>query len=63
MREVNIELFRFSELNEEAQKNALIWAHNNIGDIYGWNAESLQSIKAFCQKYGGSTGALQHQSI
>ena len=52
MREINIKLFRFSELNEEAQKDALIWARNNIGDIYCWNAESLQSIKAFCQKYG-----------
>ncbi len=52
MREINIKLFRFSELNEEAQKNALIWARNNIGDIYDWNDESLQSIKAFCQKYG-----------
>lgn len=52
MREINIKLFRFSELNEEAQKNALIWARNNIGDIYCWNDESLQSIKAFCQKYG-----------
>lgn len=52
MRKISIDLFRFSELNEEAQKNALIWARNNIGDIYCWNAESLQSIKAFCQKYG-----------
>lgn len=52
MREIHIKLFRFSELNEEAQDNALIWACNNIGDIYGWNGESLQSIKAFCQKYG-----------
>lgn len=52
MREINIKLFCFSELNEEAQKNALIWARNNIGDIYCWNAESLQSINAFCQKYG-----------
>lgn len=52
MREVNIELFSFSELNEEAQENALIWARDNIGDIYTWNAESLQSINAFCQKYG-----------
>ena len=52
MREINIELFRFSELSEEAQENALIWARNSISDIYCWNAESLQSIKAFCQKYG-----------
>lgn len=52
MREINIKLFRFSELNEEARQNALIWARNNIGDIYAWNAESLQSIEAFCQKYG-----------
>lgn len=51
MREININLFSFSELNEEAQKSALIWACNNIGDIYCWNDESLQSIKAFCQKY------------
>ena len=52
MREINIKLFRFSELNEEAQKNALIWASRHIGDIYCWNAESLQSINVFCQKYG-----------
>ena len=52
MREISIKLFHFSELNEEAQKNALIWARNNIGDIYAWNDESLQSVEAFCQKYG-----------
>lgn len=52
MREINIKLFRFSELTKTAQKNALIWARDNIGDIYTWNAESLQSIEAFCQKYG-----------
>mgnify|MGYP003587847597 CR=1 FL=1 len=52
MREININLFRFLELSEEAQKNALIWARDNIGDIYCWNAESLQSIRAFCKKYG-----------
>lgn len=52
MRKISINLFRFSELNEEARQNALIWARRHIGDIYGWNAESLQSIKAFCQKYG-----------
>lgn len=28
MREINIKLFRFLELNEEAQENALIWARN-----------------------------------
>ncbi len=52
MCEISTNLFHFSELNEEAQKNALIWARNNIVDIYCWSAESLQSIKAFCQKYG-----------
>lgn len=52
MHEISIKLFHFSELGEEAQENALIWARNNIVDIYGWNDESLQSIKAFCQKYG-----------
>ena len=52
MREINIKLFRFSELNEEAQENALIWARNNILDIFSWNNESIQSIRAFCQKYG-----------
>ena len=52
MREISLKLFHFSELNEEAQKNALIWARNNIVDISSWNKESLQSINAFCQKYG-----------
>lgn len=53
MRTITKQVFFLSELSDRARERAL----ETMGgwpDIYGWSAESLQSIRAFCGHFGVS---------
>lgn len=51
MRQETINLYTFDELSEEAKAVALEhWRWNNAEDH--WGAESLASIRAFCDEFG-----------
>lgn len=51
MRIIQTEVFTFSELSEEAKSKAIAWGNQTFTDHF-WGRESLQSIKAFCDKFG-----------
>lgn len=53
MRTITVEVFTFEELNEQAKKKALEWANVTFTD-YFWERESMESVKAFCDKFGVS---------
>ena len=52
MRTVTVAVHQFDELNEYAKEKAIEWVNNNIHDLYAWNTEALQSLEAFCDKFG-----------
>ena len=51
MRTVCKTVFFLSELSDRARERALE-TMRGWPDIYGWSAESLQSIRAFCDHFG-----------
>ena len=52
METIELQIFKFSELSEEAKSKAINWAnYKNI--FYGaWQDESLDSIRTFCEHFG-----------
>lgn len=54
MRTTTVNLYKFSELSDEAQARAREWFRD--GNEYGWWHESLASVKAFCDEFGVSVG-------
>ena len=49
-----INVYKFEELNEKAQENARQWWRNvTAGDSYSWADESMKSIKALAEHFGG----------
>lgn len=52
MRKVEIEVFEFDELNDEAKEKARGW-FRKISD-YPWTVENEKSLKAFCDLFGVS---------
>lgn len=51
MRTITKQVFFLSELSDRARERA-IETMRSWPDIYGWSAESLQSIRAFCDHFG-----------
>lgn len=51
MRTISKTVFLFSELSDDARTRALE-TMRGWPDIYGWSEESLQSIRAFCDRFG-----------
>lgn len=51
MRTITKQVFFLSELSDRARERALETMRGR-DDIYGWEAESLQSIRAFCNHFG-----------
>lgn len=49
MQVVELEIFQFHELDEEAKQNARVWHRNNIS--YPWYDEAKDSLKAFCDHF------------
>lgn len=46
MREINIKIYSFDELSEEAQRRAWMNHAKNLGE-FGWNSEYLATLEAF----------------
>ena len=51
MRTITKQVFFLSELSDRARERALE-TMRGWSDIYGWSADSLQSIRAFCDHFG-----------
>ena len=51
MRTITKQVFYMSELSDRARERALE-KMRGWSDVYGWSAESLQSIRAFCDHFG-----------
>lgn len=51
MRTITKQVFFLSELSDRARERALE-TMRGWDDIYGWSADSLQSIRAFCDHFG-----------
>ena len=50
MKTIEVKLYSFNELSQEAKEKA-IQNHRNNGLEYFWNEENLQSLKAFCKVF------------
>lgn len=50
MKKVEIEIYSFAELSEEAKERARDWWRQDL--YYLWNDESIASLKVFCQYFG-----------
>lgn len=50
METVQIEVYSFDELSEEAKDKAREWWRHGMD--FAWSTESLQSIRAFCDHFG-----------
>lgn len=48
---VQVEIFKFNELGDEAKEKAREW-WRNFPDLYGWGAENVDSLKAFAEYFG-----------
>ena len=51
MIEYTVKLYRFDELSDDAKERAREWYRESPIE-YGWNGESIDSIKAFCDHFG-----------
>ena len=51
MRTIEKTVYQFSELSDSAKEKARDWA-KSLGDLYGWSADSRDSIEAFCDHFG-----------
>ena len=45
-----IEIFKFNELTDQAKERARDWWRTDLE--FSWNAESINSIRAFCDEFG-----------
>ncbi len=51
MQTLQIDVFTFDELDDEAKETAREWYRNGPID-YAWTQESIDSIKSFCDFFG-----------
>ena len=52
MRKIEIEVFKFDELNDKAKEKARAWYRE--GDSYPWADENREALEAFCEHFGCS---------
>lgn len=50
MQTVQVQIFKFNELNDKAKEKARDWWRERID--FAWGDESLNSIKTFCMHFG-----------
>ena len=50
MRTIEIQVFKFDELNDRAKERARDWWRST--DHYGWDEDSRHSISTFCSHFG-----------
>ena len=52
MRTIETTLYKFDELSDKAQEDAIKWITDNWHDLYNWGDDNAESLEKFCKFFG-----------